>query len=249
MKEFTIEEIKDLLNQVMKEKISFFEMVEVINEKISEAEVGEFKDGDFVAGLGCLIILHKQINNYSAKYHVLYAKTNGRLHYYNTYSQLSGTHKLRLATETEKQELLDALIKEGKRWNAEKLCVEYIEKDISEIATDFKSAVDYLHEDIYQFTTGATKNHSFKLSAFNRLMILAEAWNSFDEFKPDWEDTNQCKHYPLFEFVNGKFEFSNVIFSRSISDTHMSNFSFKTPERAEQFGKQFIDLFRIVLSN
>ena len=52
---------------------------------------------------------------------------------------------------------------------------EDLEKDISEIATDFKSAVDYLHEDIYQFTIGATKNHSSKLSALNKLLILAEA--------------------------------------------------------------------------
>jgi len=126
---------------------------------------------------------------------------------------------------------------------------EDIEKDISEIATDFISAADYLYEDIHQFTIGATKNHSSKLSALNHLMILAEAWNSFDEFKPDWEDLYQEKYYPEFEFKNGKFEFSYVWNSQSVSDTHASNFSFKTEERAEQFGKQFIDLFRIVLTN
>jgi len=123
------------------------------------------------------------------------------------------------------------------------------EKDISEIAVDFKGAVDYLDEDIHQFTIGMTKNQSSKLSALNQLMILAEAWNSFDKFEPDWEDSNQNKYYPLFEFVNGKIEFSHVIFGWCFSDPHVSNFSFKTKERAEQFGKQFIDLFRIVLTN
>jgi len=123
------------------------------------------------------------------------------------------------------------------------------EKDISEIATDFISAADYLYEDIHQFTIGTTKNHSSKLSALNQLMILAEAWNKFDEFEPDWENENQCKHYPLFEFINGKFEFAQVGCVRFTSDTYISNFSFKTKERAKQFGKQFIDLFRIVLSN
>ena len=34
----------------------------------------------------------------------------------------------RHATEAEKQELLDALAKEGKRWNAEKKCIEDIPK-------------------------------------------------------------------------------------------------------------------------
>lgn len=126
---------------------------------------------------------------------------------------------------------------------------ENIEKDISEIATNFISAADYLYEDIYQFTIGTTKNHSSKLSALNHLMILAEAWNSFDGFKPDWENREQDKHYPKFEFINGKFEFLHVGFAQFILDPHISNFSFKTEERAEQFGKQFIELFRIVLSN
>ncbi len=126
---------------------------------------------------------------------------------------------------------------------------EYAEEDISEIAVDFRSAVDYLYEDIHQFTIGTTKNHSSKLSALNQLIILAEAWNSFDEFEPDWEDLNQDKYYPIFELLNGKFEFSNVSLNQCVLDTHVSNFSFKTPERAEQFGEQFIDLFRIVLTN
>ena len=126
---------------------------------------------------------------------------------------------------------------------------EDIEKDISEIAVDFKSAVDYLHEDIYQFTTGATEKHIPKLEAFNKLIILAEAWNSFDEFEPDWENPGQEKHYPFFEFINGKFEFAHVGFGRFISETYTSNFIFKTKERAEQLGKHFIVLFRIVLTN
>jgi uncharacterized protein YodC (DUF2158 family) len=46
--------------------------------------------------------------------------------YDKTYSKLGGKNKLRLATEEEKQELLDALEKAGKRWNAEKLCIEDI---------------------------------------------------------------------------------------------------------------------------
>ena len=126
---------------------------------------------------------------------------------------------------------------------------EDAEEDISEIAVGFASAVVYLDEDIYEPIFHTTKKHMPKLDALNLLMILAEAWNSFDKFKPDWEDTNQCKYYPLFNFINGKFEFSNVSFGRSILDPHTSSFSFKTRERAEQFGKQFIDLFRIVLTN
>lgn len=129
---------------------------------------------------------------------------------------------------------------------------EDIEKDISEIAVDFRSAIDYLCEDIHQFTIGMTKKQSSKLSALNKLLILAEAWNTFDGFKPDWGNRIQRKYYPAFELRKGKFEFwdvSYVSYVRWISDSHASNFSFKTKERAEQFGKQFIELFRIVLTN
>jgi len=125
---------------------------------------------------------------------------------------------------------------------------EDIEKDISEIAVSCRSAVDYLLEDTHRLYLHTTGKHMSKLSALNQLMILAEAWNNFDGFNPDWKDTNQCKYCPLFEFINGKFEFARVSLVRFLSDTHISSFSFKTKERAEQFGKQFIDLFRIVLN-
>ena len=48
MKKFTTEEIRDLFNRVMIEEISFSEMVEVINEMVSEAEdtPEELKRGD-----------------------------------------------------------------------------------------------------------------------------------------------------------------------------------------------------------
>lgn len=125
---------------------------------------------------------------------------------------------------------------------------EDIKKDISETVVDFERAISYLREDLNKpaFTT---KKHLPKLKALNQLMILAEAWNSFDEFEPDWTNRNQYKHFPLFEFTDEKFEFSFVSSDQCILDLHASSFCFKTPERAEQFGKQFIDLFRIVLTN
>ena len=126
---------------------------------------------------------------------------------------------------------------------------EDAEKDISEIAVDFRSAVDYLMEDLHQMQLDTTAWNIPKLSALNWLILIAEAWNSFDEFKLDWDDTDQYKYYPLFKFINGKFEFSNVSYGRFVLDPHISSFSFKTRERAEQFGKQFIDLFRMILTN
>ena len=158
----------------------------------------------------------------------------------------------RHSTEEEKALMIKEMVKWGKRYNPEARRIENIEQDISEIAVDYKSAADYLYEDIHQFTIGATKNHSSKLSALNHLMILAEAWNKFDEFKPDWTNRLQDKYYPVFELKDGKIEFwdtSSVRSVRLVLNPYTLSFSFKTPERAKQFGKQFIELFRIVLTN
>lgn len=156
----------------------------------------------------------------------------------------------RYSTEDEKARMIKEMEKWGKRYNPKTFRVEDIEKDISEIAVDFKSAIDYLHEDSdYLPAFCTTKKHMPKLYALNQLMILAEAWNSFDEFEPDWQDHMQDKHYPSFAFKNGKFEFSHVSFQRCVVNTHVANFGFKTEKRAEQFGREFIDLFRVVLTN
>ncbi len=80
-------------------------------------------------------------------------------------------------------------------------------------------------------------------------MILAEAWNTFDKFKPDWENQEQDKWNPVFHLKNGKIEFWYTSLCGLALNLHTSRFSFKTEERAEQFGRQFIELFRIVLTN
>lgn len=89
--------------------------------------VEEYKDGDF---------LHSDWKNENIT--IIYRKRNGSHLYYHAsksntiglglhrYSYWPNDVDFRLATEAEKQELLDALAKEGKRWNAEELCVEDI---------------------------------------------------------------------------------------------------------------------------
>ena len=126
---------------------------------------------------------------------------------------------------------------------------EDAEKDISKIAVDFRSAIDYLLEDNHRLYYRTIEKHMSKIEAINDLIRLAEAWNSFDEFKPDWENREQYKWHPVFRLRDGKIEFLDTSTVRWVLDSHISSFSFKTPERAEQFGKQFIDLFRIVLTN
>ena len=155
----------------------------------------------------------------------------------------------RHSTEEEKALMIEEMEKLGKRYNPETFKVEDIEKDISEIAVNLESAVDYLYEDLHEYDFITTKKHISKLEALSQLMILAEAWNNFDGFYPDWNDLEQKRYYPLFRLDRDIINFSHTAKLRVSLDTHTSNFAFKSKERAEQFGKQFIDLFRIVLSN
>lgn len=88
----------------------------------------EFKNGDFVYEDGRIMI----VGEFSIKrkrYHALVCPKIDLKVLYNRYyaptmplSSLSFRH----ATEEEKQVLIDAMKKDGKRWNAEKMCIEDI---------------------------------------------------------------------------------------------------------------------------
>ena len=121
MKKFTTAEIRDLYNRFYREEISFPRMVEIMNERVDETNEPPYKDGDFVVNeQGDVLIFKEKVEDRIYDYAYLV----GAITLINdTSSQILIK---RLATEAEKQELLDALAKEGKRWNAEKKCVEDI---------------------------------------------------------------------------------------------------------------------------
>lgn len=120
---------------------------------------------------------------------------------------------------------------------------EDIDKDISEIVVNENTARDYLDIDIFDET------FDYRLDALHQLITIAKAWNKFDKFEADWTNPGQYKWHPVFGLKNGKIEFLDAGTARLLLNPYISDFSFKTKERAEQFGKQFIDLFRIVLTN
>lgn len=129
MKKFTTAEVRDLFNQVMIGEISFSEMVEVINEMVSEAGKPNFKEGDFLHSdwddENITIIFKNQVGD-MIYYHASKSCYFGVAVSDDRYWRDEGD--FRLATEAKKQELLDALAKGGKRWNEEKKCVEDIPK-------------------------------------------------------------------------------------------------------------------------
>ena len=95
------------------------------------------KVGEFVAHKGGWIYIHKGIENGRIKRYAALSP-NGNVYYkYSTHfvgveSDLRGP-----ATESECQKLIEALKKEGKQWNAEKMCIEDMPKFYTRPKKDF----------------------------------------------------------------------------------------------------------------
>jgi hypothetical protein len=90
------------------------------------------------------------------------------------------------------------------------------------------------------------ERHRKAMEATLQLILIAEAWNREDGFVPDYADPNQYKYFPWFAYsgAGAGFVFASTPYAASGTYTNIgSRLCFKTRERAEQFGKQFIDLW------
>ena len=142
--------------------------------------------------------------------------------------------------------------------------------EVNEVITDFESAKKYLVGKINDVFGVAKKRlsksidpikdaerlikelnpkHIEVLVALNRLFTIAQAWNKADGFVPDFSDWHQDKCFPCFKYnKNGeKFVFVHSDITRSYGTACIaSRLCFKTSERAEQFGRQFVELYNKV---
>lgn len=84
-------------------------------ETLEIEKLPEFKDGDIVV-YGKSVAICRKIYKYTHCFYVSIDETFGLLFDYNTVS----SEECRFAKEEEKQQLFDALAKEGKAWDAEK---------------------------------------------------------------------------------------------------------------------------------
>ena len=146
--------------------------------------------------------------------------------------------------------------------------VEY--KDVNEVITDFETArralgfnsnsdftvVKRSHyentiqlKDVTKLVNEITPKHLEALIALNELFTIAEAWNKADGFVPYFSDCKQYKWFPWFEYNKyaAKFVCKSASFTCTYADATVGHkLCFKTSERAEQFGKQFEDLYNKV---
>ena len=145
-------------------------------------------------------------------------------------------------------------------------------KEVNEVITDFESARKALGgkpnadftvskkilsgnvvqlNDVARLVTDINPMHIEALIALNELFTIAQAWNKEDGFVPDFSDWNQDKWFPWFKYDKDAagFVFANAIYAPLLSSFGF-RLCFKTKERAEQFGKQFIELYnKAFLSN
>ena len=143
-------------------------------------------------------------------------------------------------------------------------------KEVNEVITDFDSARKALGiklntdfyvvrrkfsekgvylEDVARLVTDINLKHIDALIALNELFTIAEAWNKEDEFVPDFSDWNQDKWFPWFKYDEDVAGFVYASTASTPADAYPpfgSRLCFKTPERAEQFGKQFAHLYNKV---
>lgn len=144
-------------------------------------------------------------------------------------------------------------------------------EEINEVITDYEKVREYLGgkpnadftvakkilsgnrvklDDVANLVSEVNPKHIKALIAYNRLCTIAQAWNKADGFEPDFSNTSQYKYFPWFVYDNGAagFVFAATYYAATGAAAYFgSRLCFKTQERAEQFGKQFIELWNQML--
>ena len=142
--------------------------------------------------------------------------------------------------------------------------------EVNEIITDFESARKALDikpntdfyvvkrkysekvahlEDVARLVTDINPMHIEALIALNELFTIAQAWNKDDGFVPDFSDWNQSKWFPWFKYDEdtARFVYAYTNGTPTVANANIgSRLCFNTSERAEQFGKQFAELYNKV---
>ena len=136
-------------------------------------------------------------------------------------------------------------------------------EEVNETITDFESARKALglksndftlsgyiakSEDVARLVTDINPKHIETLIALNKLFTIAQAWNKEDGFVSDFSDWEQDKWFPWFKYdeVAAKFIYVNTGSTSIDIPAFGSHLCFKTKTRAEQFGKQFTELYNKV---
>lgn len=124
-------------------------------------------------------------------------------------------------------------------------------KEITDIVKTFNDATKICKPTKDQLTlskyNGEDKDMN-AVKAFLQLTIIAKALN--ESWKPNWNDSNEAKHYPYFDMRSSSsapagvgFSGTNYRYSHDFTGVG-SRLCFKTRALAEYAGKQFLEIYR-----
>lgn len=136
--------------------------------------------------------------------------------------------------------------------------IDVFEPVSSEIIKNFDTACKYLHlgkakispvvvNQITKLVKSINPAHVMALYTLNKLFTIAEAWNKYDGFVPDFGNANQEKYFPVFNYDRETYSFVYVDTRVTTMFSYVgSRLCFKSRERAAQFGKRFAGLYNDV---
>lgn len=136
----------------------------------------EFKDGDILVNpsasfVGYYIFISKEYDKHNLNYYVAVDNDLDNLYFPSGSPWCEKNEVIRYATEAEKQQLFDALAKEGKRWNAERKIIEDAKKEYQfepfgkVLARDSKDSL--WHIDLYEGMLGDDSEYNYRCMASN----------------------------------------------------------------------------------
>lgn len=98
---------------------------------------------------------------------------------------------------------------------------------------------------VTRLITDINPKHIKALIAQNELFTIADAWNKEDGFIPNFSNWEQDNWSPWFEYDRdaARFTYVNTGNTSTAAPVFGAHLCFKTSARAEQFGKQFVDLY------
>ena len=87
------------------------------------------------------------------------------------------------------------------------------------------------------------KEDQRSMLAYHKLTVITRALNN--GWKPNWDDQNEWKYYPLFRYVNAGLSYANTHYAAANSSAYLgSRLCFPTSALAKYAAEHFADLYR-----
>jgi len=140
--------------------------------------------------------------------------------------------------------------------NGKKVTIELTQEQLVEINKQISKRLDYEQITSVKLACEVTGDDYGKLmaacrdlpndeAALKQLKIVRKAINPIG-YKPNWKNSNEYKYFPYFKLSEG-FSCWTTTYFHTIT-TVPSALCFIDSDRAEYFGKTFIDLFKNLLT-